>query len=301
MGVQMICTKCERVFVSKTVDIGSGSIPKLQNCPVCDGDTMQLTKGDEVFETWNYPLEMVNGHMIVDVDERKYLIDTGSGECINETLDPFLNFGGKKWHAVQKFNGRLLRDIRKFIGSDIDGIVGTNALSCLSWMARIDEGIFTAHSKIPDEWQDTLAWLRCEASAIPILRVKHNGEEYKAVIDTGAKVCYAKREIWDRVMGSIINTDDFYPTPKGVEVFDVPLKTMEIGFKDAVARGESEGFIKVPLQRTHLPVGILPEHMEALLHSFGADFILGPELLQDIRIGFSMQRKLAYFIPKEGA
>jgi hypothetical protein len=305
MGVKMVCTRCEYIFDAKTLEVEGTLISQTKECPKCDGDAVELPEEKNELETWNYPLEMVNGHMVVEVGRRKFLIDTGAGDCVNRELDPFVEFADKKWHAVQKYLGVMLVHICKHVGMEVDAMIGSNALSSLSWMARIDEGVFTVHNKIPSEWMKNMAWLRCNPSATPVLRIRHNGEEYKAVIDTGAKVCYTKRKVWDVVMGNIINTEDFYPTPKGIEVFDVPLKTMQIGFPDGVTHERDEAgnpigkLTKTPLHDTFLPIGILPEHLESLLDSSGADFILGPELLQSIKIGFSIGRKIAFLEPKD--
>jgi hypothetical protein len=296
MTTRMKCLKCSYSFDSRTLFIGDERVPQNQECPKCSGQAVEVLPDRPPVKSWNYPLEMVNGHMIVDADGEKCLLDTGSLDCITEGNEPAIEFAGRTWHATQKFLGVMLRDIAKQVGIELDAMIGSSVLTSLSWMPRMDEGIVSFYHSPPPEWMDNMAWKESRQSLAPLITVGQYSRSYNAVIDTGAKVCYAKRHIWDSVTGNIVNTTDFFPTPKGIEEFDVPMKVTTISMGGAVRKqrngdGELTGMLEnFQLPEVVLPLGVLPERLESLLDGFGADFILGPELLQAIPMAFGLER-----------
>jgi len=300
MTARMKCLKCSYSFDSRTLPIGDENVPQNQECPKCSGQAIEMLPSWAPVKSWNYPLEMINGHMVVDVDGRRCLLDTGSVECITEEAEPTIEFAGKSWSATQKFMGVMLKDIAEQVGVELDAMIGSHALASLSWMPLMDEGIVSFYHNTPLEWHDKMAWKESRQSLAPMITVRQYSRNHNAVIDTGAKVCYAKRSLWDGVTGNIVNTTDFFPTPKGIEQFDVPMKMATIGMGGAVRKqrdkdGRLTGTLEnTQLQEIVLPLGVLPERLEILFAGFGADFILGPELLQAIPMAFGLEKSRVF-------
>ena len=301
MIVRMKCLRCSHSFSSSTLSVGDENVPQQQECPKCSGQSVEMLPEWRPVRSWNYPLEIIDGHMIVDVEEKRCLLDTGAINCITAGAEPLVEFAGKKWHATQKYMGVMLRDIAEEVGVELDAMIGNNALSSLSWMPRMDEGVVSVWHSTPKEWNDEMSWKTLRRSCVPIITVRLYGRNHSAVIDTGAKVCYTKKHIWDGIAGNIINTTDFFPTPKGIELFDVPMKLTALGLGGAIRRMRDKdgAFLSavenVQLPEVVLPLGILPEHLEIILEGFSADFILGPEVLQAIPMAFDLSEGKVYF------
>lgn len=301
MTVRMKCLKCSHSFDSPTLSVGDENVPQQQDCPKCSGQSVEMLPSWPPIKSWNYPLEIVDGHMVVDVEEKRCLLDTGSIGCITAEAEPLVEFAGKKWPATHKYLGVMLKDISKEVGVELDAMIGSSALSSLSWMPRMDEGVVSVWHSAPDEWDEKMSWKQVRMSIVPIITVRLYGRNHSAVLDTGAKVCYAKRHIWDGVAGNIVNTTDFFPTPKGIEQFDVPMKLTPLGMGGAIRKqrdgsGKLTGVLEnVQLPEVVLPLGVLPEHLESILDGFSADFILGPEVLQAIPMAFELGQGKVYF------
>ena len=214
-----------------------------------------------------YDLEPVLGHLVIRVDGRAVLLDTGS-PCSYGTV-PALTLAGRTWQL--RAEPVLMERIGTVFGHRVDVLLGTDVLGAVPLLVdgpggRVVFGmaVSTGRPVIP------LA-LPC---GVPEVTLVHESASAVAFLDTGAPLSYATP---DAVAGRAPDghAEDFHPL---VGSFTVPTYQLEVtvGARPFGAR-----------------FGVLPEQLAPLRQTVGERWILGVEFFRERLLLLDLAGKVA--------
>ena len=142
---------------------------------------MLLLNSEEKFE-----LELIDGHLLILVDGKRALIDTGSPVSLGHV--PEFDFLGNSWPLQSSMAGVSFDAICSLLGFQVDVLVGMDILMNYHMVIRSRLREITFSSTIPavDGASTELDY----RMSVPVVTVEINGQSRKAFFDTGAKLCY---------------------------------------------------------------------------------------------------------------
>jgi len=133
------------------------------------------------------PIELHAGHAYLTIDNRLWILDTGSpvtfGEGSHHPLEPKLPFVAKQGDVDATV-------VSEFLGVRIAGVVGSDFLNrydhridLTSGLYAASDGHFSAGRDYPLEFPERL-------HGIPTLKASIGGQEGEFIFDTGAQLSY---------------------------------------------------------------------------------------------------------------
>ena len=143
------------------------------------------------------PLTTSNGHFIVTVDNKNFILDTGSPVSYSFTDKPtFVLFGDKHLTFLPFPIKGAAKEIENLVHMPIDGIIGLNTMKDLKRMEISKEEGFVKFGG--DSSAD-------DSSSIPIkeymgvltIGLKVNGKDTRVILDTGARIDYMDPSLLD--------------------------------------------------------------------------------------------------------
>ena len=213
---------------------------------------MLLLSSEEKFE-----LELIDGHLLIRVDGKRALIDTGSPVSLGFVSE--FDFLGKSWPLQSSMAGVSFDEICGLLGFQVDVLIGMDLLVNYHMVirSRLREITFSSTTPAVDGASTELDY----CMSVPVVPVEINGQSRKAFFDTGAKLCYFDEDAVGAF--SVERTvADFYP---GFGAFETPVRNVPITVSG-----------RIFVQET----GTLPELLQAsLLMTGGVEGIVGTPLL----------------------
>jgi len=210
-----------------------------------------------------YHLNLVKGHLVAEINEKQFIVDTGSPVTIfsSSSADTTLWEGASG--GVSRHDN-LLASISEFTGIELDGLLGMDTLSRINFSISLkDQRLIVSNGNIKGEGE--LVPLE-SFSGVPVVKILSEGKVTPTIIDTGAQLSYFPPELVENLepKGTL---KDFHPS---FGWFETPVyeKTIEIARKTIAIRG-----------------GILPKEMRFLLTT---KFILGVQLFNNFDADFLM-------------
>ncbi|HPF69197.1 MAG TPA: hypothetical protein PLQ13_00885 [Candidatus Krumholzibacteria bacterium] len=216
-----------------------------------------------------YPYDLVNGHVVAVVGDRRCLIDTGAPASFGRPAS--LEIAGRCHDLAESYLGATAEGLSAGVGGPIDTLVGTDILN------RHDLGIdpatgTVAFSELPLPLPASTLPLRT-VLGIPAVTAHVGGEPTGLIFDTGAKLSYLDPEL-TRDLPVTGTAQDFYPW---FGAFTTPVFDADIHLA-----GE-------PIT---LRVGNLPLMLAMSLLLAGTAGILGSALLATHRVTYAPRRGL---------
>ena len=164
-----------------------------------------------------YEMKVVHGHVLMSIEGRSFIIDTGAGERSVSREDRTLNLSGRNYPLAQN-RTTLLDQVNELLlhnEHQADGILGLDVLRGKTW-----EFDFQANQILVDEaprhnYDNSLP---VEMGMTTFLNIQVNGTPCRAILDTGAWVSYATQRLtanipscgdlhdWSPTFGGDINT-----------------------------------------------------------------------------------------------
>ncbi|MGN0844343.1 MAG: hypothetical protein ACI4QT_03885 [Kiritimatiellia bacterium] len=213
------------------------------------------TFGKNSEEKMKCDLKLFDGHIIANLADGDFLIDTGSLESFSRTGS--LIFCGRNENVPKVLMGMVdAEDLSDLVGIALDGLIGMDILSQHS-IVFAGEEMFVDECPIPDEGFSIIG--ENSFMGIPMASLKLNEHFVKVFIDTGAKISYLAPPLLE-AYGVEETLQDFYP---GLGRFSVDLSSV---------RFEIAGF---PMTGKF---GRLPPMLQMTLTMGGAQGILGHDL-----------------------
>lgn len=168
------------------------------------------------------PIEQERGHLLVAIDSRKALIDTGSPVSLSP--EPF-DFLGSLHSPVSSIMGVTPRKISEVAGFQIDILIGCDLLSAHALRFRLGGSAMDVGDDLPlNPIQSEMELLM----GIPVFPLTIQGQPAKAIFDTGAHLSYISPKL---VKGQtpIGERNDFYPL---IGRFVVPIYRVPTALND---------------------------------------------------------------------
>lgn len=204
----------------------------------------------------DYLLIEHEGHLLVDADGRRYLVDTGAPWSLAAVP---LTLGGREFAVqAQDLMGNTVVSLGELVGTPIDGLIGTDVLGAFDVEISLRDGRFT----FSEELMPMDGGMHAEAvQGVPLIECEVGGEPLRMFFDTGAPLSYVSEE---HVQGTPLlgEVEDFHPL---MGRFTVPTHAVEVH-----AWGR-------PMR---IRAGRMPMLLEAALGLADAQGILGTEVLR---------------------
>ena len=170
--------------------------------------------------TKTFDINLFDGHLIIDNNGQKVLVDTGSPVTIGRS-DHFM-FMDQEYKSMTSLMGHDISSISEMMGYDIDVLMGLDVIGEYEMFTDYKNGKVTFSSeKIPFEPVCTTPITREMGAICVILRVK--GKDVKLALDTGAKISYIA-ESYTSDENETEFRKDFHPA---IGQFETPIYAME--------------------------------------------------------------------------
>ena len=207
-------------------------------------------------EVMKYPVTEHEGHLLVEVEGRRYLVDTGSPWSIG---DQPVRLAGREF-AMQSNDlmGNTCESLAAMVGTPFDGLLGTDVLAEFDLEISLRDGTLGFSGAQLDMAGGTPLE---SVTGVPLLECEVGGQPVKMFFDTGAPLSYLSEEC---VQGctAMGQQEDFHPLFGRFEVSTYAVLLSAWG------------------QEMTIRAGRMPPIMEAALGFGGADGILGTEVLK---------------------
>ena len=211
-----------------------------------------------------FDIELFDGHLIIEVDGMKVLVDTGSPATISKQST--LGFMGVEYPCQSAFGGLDTAGLSQLLHYDIDALMGLDILGNYYVMTDYRQRKITFSTEpIPFEAEHSLPFNRGMMDEMLIVAVTVKGQTLLMPLDTGAKISYIDESLTEGET-MLEMRDDFYPM---IGAFQTPVYQM-----DATVAGST------------FPVtfGVLPKMLSMALGLANLKGILGFDLFNNHQV-----------------
>ncbi len=216
----------------------------------------EIQRGRDIYR--DYRLEMINGHLLTNIEGQSVLIDTGSPISIGKKEEFY--FANNFHKLSSEFMGVSIDYLERMVGTDIDVLLGMDILKgqCLTIHLPKKQVHF---SRMPIVRTRYIVPMKT-FMGVPSVIVNAGGTERQMYVDTGAKLSYVDQEIAAK-FSATGKTNDFYPGLGEFEtyVYEIPFDLGDVRFT--------------------LHCGVLPDLLETTLKVTGNHGILGSEIYRE--------------------
>lgn len=217
--------------------------------------------------TKTFDIDLYDGHLIINNNGQKILVDTGSPVTIGRSKH--FVFMDHEHNCTTAYLGTDIPAIVEMMGYDIDVLMGMDVIGNYKMLTDYTSAKVTFSTEdIPFEPICTAPITQEMGVVCVVLRVK--GNDVKLALDTGARISYiAKAYTSDET--AIEFRNDFHVMN---EQFETPIFAME-----ASIGGQS------------FPVkfGVLPPEIAKLLQRFGLEGAIGYDLFDNYKVLLDFQ------------
>lgn len=213
-------------------------------------------------EQMEYPLRQTNGHIVVTIDGKDWLVDTGSPLSFGD-IDFVLN--GRKIQLLAECMGIGARFLTEHTDIPLTGLLGTDILNSLDVVFDLPKGVIQLNPELAVHTGAEIPISLC--MGVPVLSARINGEPMHCFFDTGAQVSYASSLLL-RQEDQIGIFQDFYPT---LGAFETILHWADLKLGNTLFR---------------IRCGVMPEFMAGMMSFAGATCIIGNEIMREHQTGY---------------
>jgi hypothetical protein len=215
----------------------------------------------------NFPVEIIDGHIIANIGGNKYIIDTGSPSSFG---NHGVHIGGTSFSIAKKGMYNLTaKSISALSEITVEGLIGNDILAKFDLLFSTDEIIFYEPGTAPPYPNSIVLPLDSEVMGIPIVNVTIDKNQHKVFFDTGAKLAYLSDELLPET--SIGKQEDFHPT---IGKYTTNVYKVDTVFGD---------------YEWSMTYGKLPTQLKPLLSLGDTKGILGTEILTKFDVALSRQ------------
>ena len=219
----------------------------------------------------DYRLELINGHLVAQIEKMSVLIDTGIPISIGDQ---------NQWHFLNKvhdlsssYMGVTPEYISRMTGSHVNVILGADILKMQPVTIHQKQQRITFGEN--NSLDPSKGFLISDFMGIPIIKTSIDKIQTDAFIDTGSKLSYVEKSIAAPYPTSGVDSD-FYP---GIGEFETQI--YEIPF--------SIGTFHFTLR-----CGVLPDLLGKALFVTGKKVILGTELFEKFEVVLDFPEKMIW-------
>ncbi len=154
----------------------------------------------------NYPLLFEKKHLLILLDNEKYLLDTGSPLSFGKSSSLTLN--RQNFNLADTYGTLDTETLSSHIGIKVSGLIGVDVLNHFDILFDLPNGKMSmSEEEMPRE--GTVVPLK-QFMDIPIIEVMIDGKQQKMFFDTGAQISYWQNEALIN-FSSLGKVTDFYP------------------------------------------------------------------------------------------
>lgn len=212
-----------------------------------------------------FPIEIINGHAVIQSGTDRILIDTGSPQSIHSRA--MLSFMGQNFPCSTNYMGLTSDKLSEMLGSPVTTLMGMDILSQFKVLFHYQDG-YIAFSKeaIPMKGY-FIPFTR--VMGIPVIELDVLGEKLKFFLDSGAKLSYLA-PAYTAGLNPQDQDTDFYP---GYGTFQTSVYELDATLVDP------------------FPVrfGNLPPQLSALLSMGNVQGIIGYDLFNRFKVMMDIQ------------
>ena len=234
---------------------------------------MLLSSGNEE-NIMQFPIEIIDNHVIVIDNEKRLLIDTGSPITISHGDE--IEIFDSKYPTNDKYHGANIDAIGNFVGCELDALIGNDILKNFPFTIDFENQLFLIWDALPIGSDFLEDYIQANFSGIPTINVEVNKVyQITSWLDTGAKISYIKKE-YVQQLEVVKNKKDFFP---GYGEFEVPIYKIMMTFcgKD------------IPFE-----FGVLPSELEKAMLTGGIKSIVGADIFKFFTLTFSHDKNKIY-------
>lgn len=216
---------------------------------------------------YEYPLFFIGGHLFIEVEKQKWLVDTGAPSSFG--LHPNLQLANQSFSISENYMGLTPEKLSEYVNVECDGLLGVDVLNKFDLIFDVaNDTLVISPDELSVDGEDIPL---SEFMGIPIVAVKVGTLTYQMFFDTGAKLSYLQ----DSTITTYPNLDrlsDFYP-----------------GFGEFKTDTYLVNFV---MGATHynFQCGSLPELLDMTLMMSGTQGIIGNELFKEKTVGYFPRR-----------
>ena len=215
-----------------------------------------------------YEYKLVDGHIIVQHDNKQLLIDTGAPYRVGDSSP--LALAGGSYSMQSRYIGISPASLSQSVGTPVNALVGADILN--RYDILIDP-IAQRFTLTEDELPLAGASLGLDSfMGIPIVEARVGKDTVRMFFDTGAKLSYLDPERTN-AFPSVRTESDFYPGVGdfSTNAYDIP--------------------IALATENVVLRVGNLPERLQMTLMMADTSGILGTAILRTYKVTFAPRRR----------
>ncbi|GIV46279.1 MAG: hypothetical protein KatS3mg036_1097 [Ignavibacterium sp.] len=225
-----------------------------------------------------YPIEIIDNHIIALIDDNRILLDTGAPNSISDGSS--LSLLGNNYNFSRNFMGFTINQLNDSLTTEINLLLGGDVLRNLNFFVDWDMKKLLFSSK-PFEYEGTYIPLDFFMN-IPIVDLQIDGSTLRAFLDTGAKVSYLNPDLTYNynLLGT---TSDFYP---GFGEFDTKIYEVPV---------------KLGTQTFTIIAGHLPNLLQMTLMMANTRGILGNDIFKYFNLCFNLRVGTLILIKRNGS
>lgn len=154
-----------------------------------------------------YKYELLNNHYVVNIDGKKFLIDTGSNSFWITSPMNYVSIDGVKYPLFpNRLDPEAQEKTFRLVGTTIDGFIGADIIGKTSLTIYKDGNIDFKATNVKGATRVPFAY-----GPGLLINVSSNGVSGKMFIDTGAMYGYGIKELFRGEMPYARNEYDFNP------------------------------------------------------------------------------------------
>lgn len=222
--------------------------------------------------TQTFPLQVFNGHLIIDCDGHQVLVDTGCPITFGRI--PTLSIMGEDHPCCPSVMGVDIQSVNELLGREVDAILGLDIMSDYSMIVDCQQGQLTLSDgdeafagAVSLPMQNKMMYISVQAQVA--------GQELCFIVDTGAQLSYINPQHVQQ-LPSVGQRDDFHPI---MGRYQVPIYDVTIGLAD----------IQLPTQ-----CGASPRLVQSTISLIGADGIIGYDLFAGRKVVFDFPEHILH-------
>jgi len=211
-----------------------------------------------------YPLEVVSGHLVVDINGTRAILDTGSPMSFGSGT---LSILGQPVHLMGAELGVSPEYLSEKVGTRIDALLGLDVLGSIYFEVDTAAGrcVFDTESRQVDGVRIPLGSM----TGAPVISATIDDVALRLILDTGAHIGYLEN---DRLQGrrALGTREDFHPLmgEYTTEAHEVPIQIGELAMS--------------------LVFGTMPPELELLINMTDTDGVLGTDLFGGRKAYFAL-------------
>ncbi len=215
----------------------------------------------------NYLFQLHHGHIIINVEGRPFLLDTGAPFSVGYES---LRLGGQVFRMEHSYMGVTASYLSEHIGVPIEGMIGADVLRAFNVSIYAAERMVQFHHLAPTG--EIMVPVQ-EACELPVISVKVNGRVRRMFFDTGAPISYLLPEalVGAKQEG---RHEDFYPL---LGSFLTPIYSLPVDLGGHQQR---------------MRFGQVPEELRAMLKAGDVQGMIGTEVLRYFGVNLSVRDKV---------